>query len=415
MTIIKAEIITIGDEILYGQITDTNSQWISFELDKIGVKTIRKTSVGDDKYEILKVVNEAERRADIVLITGGLGPTNDDITKKTLVEYFDCEMKLHDEALKDVTELFHRRGRVLTETNKGQAFLPTACKYIKNPVGTAPCMWFDKNNKVVVSMPGVPYEMKEIMTGSILPLLVKQFNTTSIVHFIVRTIGIGESNLADLIKDWEINLPKEIKLAYLPSVGEVKLRLTGVDDSIEKITQKVDFEIEKLRPLIAEYIYAYQDETLEVAIGNLLKLKNKKIAVAESCTGGYLSHLFTSVSGSSVYYKGGVVAYDNEVKVKVLGVDVDSLNNEGAVSEYTIKAMAEGVRKVLKTDIGVATSGIAGPEGGTEDKPVGTVWIAYSDSEKTVVKKLQLGIKRDVNIRLASLAVLNLIRQSIEK
>jgi nicotinamide-nucleotide amidase len=410
---IYADIITIGDEILYGQITDTNSQWISAELDKIGIRTKRKSSVSDKENEILEILKEAENRSDIILLTGGLGPTNDDITKKTLAKYFNCELVLHETALKDVTEMFERRGRELTDTNKGQAFLPTACSYIHNTSGTAPGMWFEKNGKIFMSMPGVPYEMKELMTKSVLPKLEEYFKTPTIIHQIIKTIGIGESNLSDLIKNWEAELPKHIGLAYLPSLGEVKLRLTATGDTREQLKNDIDKELQKLRPIISEYIFGYSDEPLEKIIGDILREKKLTVAAAESCTGGYLSYLFTSIAGSSDYFKGSIIAYHNEIKTKLLEVSEENIRTYGAVSENTVKEMAIAVRKKLNTQIGVAASGIAGPGGGTMEKPVGTVWIAYSDSEKTITKKLIFGTNRNINIRLAAYSLLNLIRVSI--
>jgi nicotinamide-nucleotide amidase len=410
---IHADIITIGDELLYGQITDTNSQWISAELDKIGIRTKRKSSVSDKKVDIMEILAEAEKRSDIILITGGLGPTNDDITKKVLVDYFKCELVLHEEALKDVTELFSRRGRELTELNRGQAFLPTACTYIPNRSGTAPGMWFEKNGKIFISMPGVPYEMKDLMTQSVLPALKKYFQTPVIIHQLVKTTGIGESNLADLIKDWEAQLPEAIKLAYLPSLGEVKLRLTASGENVDQLKIAINNELEKLRPLISDYIFGYTEEPLEKILGDILRTKKLTLATAESCTGGYLSHLFTSIAGSSDYFKGGIIAYHNEIKTNFLDVPEEDILKYGAVSENAVTKMAEAIRLKMNTDIGVSVSGIAGPGGGTPEKPVGTVWMAYSDSGKTVTKKVMLSTKRDVNIRMAAYSVLELIRKSI--
>ena len=410
---IYADIITIGDEILYGQITDTNSQWISAELDLIGIRTKRKSSVSDKEVEILEMLAEAEKRSDIILITGGLGATNDDITKKTLVKYFNTELVLHERALKDVTEIFERRGRELTETNRSQAYLPKNCTYIHNQSGLAPGMWFERNGKVFMAMPGVPYEMKDLMTKSVLPKLKEYFKTPIILHQLIMTIGIGESNLSDLIKQWEEQLPKHIGLAYLPSLGTVKLRLTATGENMNQLKASIDIELNKLQPLIADYIFGYTNEPLEKILGDILKEKKLTVATAESCTGGYLSHLFTSIAGSSAYFKGGVIAYDNEIKMSFLGVKEEDIQNYGAVSEETVKVMAEAVRKKMNTDIGVAASGIAGPGGGTEDKPVGTIWIAYSDSKKTIAKKLILSTRRDTNIKLASNSILNMIRELI--
>ena len=412
---IKAELLTIGDEILYGQITDTNSQWMSVALSNIGVKVIRKTAVGDDEQEIMTAFAEAEQRADIILITGGLGPTSDDITKPCLAKYFNCGLKINQEALAEVTEFFKSRGRELTEVNRLQAALPEACIKINNPVGTAPGMWFEKGKKVFVSMPGVPHEMKRMMTNIVIPKLKDFFDTPVIHHKIIRTVGIGESFLADKIATWEGALPPHVKLAYLPNLGEVKLRLTSTGASREQLQAEADRLIKDLLPLAQDYIYGYDDDLLELVIGNELREKKLTIAVAESCTGGYLSHLITSVPGCSDYFLGSMIPYAYEIKMSQLGVKPETLEKYGAVSEPTISEMANVVRARFHSDIGVATSGIAGPGGVTPEKPVGTVWIAYSDKHHTVTKKLQLSKDRAINIRMASIAVLNLIRLSLPK
>ena len=411
--IIKAEILTIGDEILYGQITDTNSQWMGTELSNIGVKVVRKTTVGDEEGEILTALSEAEQRADIILITGGLGPTSDDLTKPCLCKYFNCGLKMNEEALAEVTEFFTSRGRELTEVNRQQAMLPEACEKVTNPIGTAPGMWFSKGKKVFVSMPGVPHEMKKMMSDIILPRLKKEFQTPFIHHKIIRTVGIGESFLSDKISAWEKSLPAHVKLAYLPSLGEVKLRLTSSGKSESDLMAESQDLIEKLKPLAGEYIFGYDTDPLEVVIGNTLREKKLTISVAESCTGGYLSHLITSVPGSSEYFLGSMIPYAYEIKMRQLGVKPETLEKYGAVSEPTISEMASVVRARFTTDIGVATSGIAGPGGATPEKPVGMVWIAYSDKHQTVTKKLQLSNDRMINIRMASVAVLNLIRLSL--
>lgn len=412
---ILAELLTIGDEILYGQIVDTNSQWMSVELDKVGIKVVRKTTVGDVESEILTAFEEAEKRADVILITGGLGPTSDDLTKPLLAKYFNCEMRLHEEALAEVTAIFKSRGRELTETNKQQAVLPVCCTKITNAIGTAPGMWFEKNGKVFMSMPGVPFEMKKMMTDLVIPRLKEKFPLPVIVHKVIRTVGIGESMLADKIVAWEKSLPSHIKLAYLPSIGEVKLRLTGMGASEKSLKEEIEGLAEKILPLAGEYIYGYGEEPLEVAIGKLLRDKSLTISIAESCTGGYLSHLVTSVPGSSQYFLGSMVPYDYQIKMRQLGVRPEVLEQYGAVSEPTIIEMANIVRAKFNTDIGVATSGIAGPGGATPEKPVGLVWIAYSDKNHTVTRKLQLTTDRLLNIKAASTAVLNLIRLSLPK
>lgn len=413
MKIITAELLTIGDEILYGQIVDTNSQWMSVELDKVGIKVIRKTSVGDQEQEILTAFAEAEKRADIILITGGLGPTSDDLTKPLLAKYFNCDLVMNEEALAEVTAFFKSRGREMTELNRQQAALPSACTKITNPIGTAPGMWFERSGKIFMSMPGVPHEMKKMMTEHVIPKLKETFRMPVIQHKVIRTIGIGESFLADKISSWEKALPTHIKLAYLPSLGEVKLRLTGFGDDAQSLEKEINTLAEKLLPLAGEYVYGYGDEPIEVAIGKMLRERKLTLSMAESCTGGYLSHLITSVPGCSDYFLGSMVPYAYEIKMRQLGVKPEVLEKYGAVSEQTIIEMANIVRAKFNTDIGVATSGIAGPGGATPEKPVGMVWIAYSDKYQTVTKKLQISQDRAINIRMASVAVLNLIRMSL--
>ena len=413
MRAVTAEILTIGDEILYGQIVDTNSQWMGAHLSDAGIKVVHKTTVGDIEQDILNAFAEAERRADIILITGGLGPTSDDLTKPCLAKYFDCEMRIHEEALAEVTEFFVSRGRVLTDVNRLQASLPVCCEKITNRMGTAPGMWFHRNGKVFVSMPGVPHEMKTMMTEIIIPKLRRTFQTPTIHHTIIRTVGIGESFLAEKISLWEKDLPAHIKLAYLPGYGEVKLRLTASGSDGDALKKEIDSLVEKIKPLAGEYIYTIGNDSLEVVLGNILRKKKLTISVAESCTGGYLTHMITSVPGSSDYFSGSVIVYSNEVKIKELGVKQESLVSEGAVSERVIREMAEQVRFKFNTDIGAATSGIAGPGGGTPEKPVGTVWIAYADKYQTISRKLQLSKDRVINIKLTSINVLNLIRAGI--
>lgn len=410
---IYAELITIGDEILYGQIINTNTAWMGQELNKIGIKVVRHTSVGDNEEDVLRAFEVAENRADIILITGGLGPTKDDLTKNILCNYFNCGLELDNKRLEEVTEYFKTRGRELTELNRLQAMMPTACVSIANKLGTAPGMWFDKQGKVFVSMPGVPFEMKTIMTDYVIPKLIKQFKTPFIYHRMILTVGIGESALAPIIEQWEDSLPPHIRLAYLPTMGMVRLRLTGVGNNQEQILQEVKQEEYKLLTLIPSYVYGFDDETLEGNVGKMLSDRNFKIATAESCTGGALASKIVSVAGSSTYFEGGIVSYSYDLKTNELGVPMELLLQKGAVSEEVVKIMAESVRKRYRTDIGISASGIAGPDGGTPDKPVGTVWIAYSDANKTITKKLQLGSNRENNIQLTVVNCLNLIRQSL--
>ena len=410
---ITAEILTIGDEILYGQITDTNSQWMSSELDQLGIKVIRKTTVGDTEEAILEAFADAEERADITLITGGLGPTNDDLTMPMLAKYYGSEIILNEDVLQHVKVFFESRGRTFTELNRRQALVPANALVLHNELGTAPGTWYERNRKVFVSMPGVPHEMKNLMKTHVLPKLQSFFQTPVIYHKLIKTVGIGESFLATKIEDWENALPDHISLAYLPSIGHVKLRLTAVGDDQEVLEKEVDQLIAELMPLAGKYIYGYGQTTIEEAIGEILKKQGKTIALAESCSGGYVQHKITSIAGSSEYFQGGVVPYHNDYKINVLGVNPKTLEAHGAVSEQTVEEMAENARRLFKSDVGAASSGIAGPGGGTEEKPVGTVWIAYADGEKTISKKLQLTKNRKLNIELTYISLLNLVRKSL--
>jgi nicotinamide-nucleotide amidase len=410
MKSVKAEIIAIGDELLYGQIVDTNSHWISIELDLLGVRVIRKTTVGDNREDILKAFSEAEKRADLILITGGLGPTQDDLTKPLLAEFFDCPTVEVPEAVEAVSSYFRRRGREMTPLNILQGHLPACCTYVPNEVGTAPGMWFERKNTYWMSMPGVPHEMKKLMRDFVLPKIPQLFELPVIVHQVIKTVGIGESWLADLIKDWENGLPSHLKLAYLPSLGHVKLRLTGFGESKEQLESEIQEQIQKILPTIEKYVYGYNEETLETAIAKLLIQSDKTIALAESCSGGFVSHLITTIPGSSRYFQGSIVPYHNQFKRELLGVKAETLNSVGAVSEETVLQMAEGVRAQFQSDFGLASSGIAGPDGGSEEKPVGTVWIACVGNGVSKAKKLQLTQDRMLNIQLTAVAVLNLLR-----
>ncbi len=413
MKAVIAEIITIGDEILYGQIVDTNSAWMGTELTKIGIKVKQITSISDSSEHIIAALDQARERADIILMTGGLGPTKDDLTKIVLTDYFNTSLKLHEPSLADVTEIFKSRGREITELNTQQAYLPESCTPIRNVLGTAPGMWFERDGKVYVSMPGVPFEMKRMMTDIILPKLKAYFKTPEIIHKVIQTVGIAESVLAHRLETWETNLPDHIKLAYLPHLGSVRLRLTGQSMDAAQLELDLQKEADKLQFIIPDYIFAYGEVNLEEVVGLKLKELGLTIATAESCTGGYLAHKITSIAGSSAYFQGSIVAYHNEIKIKELNVKPETLQQHGAVSEATVKEMAENIRRKLGADIGVATSGIAGPDGGTADKPVGTIWIAYADKYKTEAKLLHLNKDRLLNIEYTALAVLNLVRQSL--
>ncbi|MFC5408353.1 competence/damage-inducible protein A [Larkinella bovis] len=408
---ILTEVITIGDEILFGQITDTNTQWIGAELTKLGIRTIRKSSVGDQRQSILDVLNEATQRADVVILTGGLGPTKDDITKVTLCEFFNTQLERNPEALGFVTKFFESRGRQLTEINARQADLPQNCTYIPNDWGTAPGMWFHENETVYISLPGVPFEMKNLMQYRIIPKLQQHFETPVIVHKIIRTVGIGESFLAETIANWEDNLPEHLKLAYLPQFSQVRLRLTGTGTDLLQLRAEIDEQVAAVLPLIQPYVYGFDEDEIEMVVARLLSEKSWMLATAESCTGGFVASQITKYAGSSQYFVGGVVSYSNTVKVNQLGVKPETLGQVGAVSEETVRQMAEGVRLKLGANVGIATSGIAGPDGGTPEKPVGTIWIACSTEKQTVARLLKLGPYREQNIQHTAVHVLNLLRQ----
>ena len=409
---IKAEIITIGDEILYGQTLDTNSHWMSAALDEINIKVYQKTTIGDTEEHILSSLEEAEKRADVILITGGLGPTNDDLTKPTLAKYFGVGLVRNEAALQEIKDLFYRAGREMSVMNERQADLPANCLKITNHVGTAPGMWFEVRNKIFISMPGVPYEMKQMMERNLLPMLREKFTKEVIHHRMVKTLGVPESTLAEQIKDWEDRLPPHQKLAYLPTFGQVKLRLTSTGSDLALLKKESQDQIDQLLPLISRHVFGFDKDELEQVLGDRLKAKNATIATAESCTGGQIAAAFTSVPGSSAYFKGSVVAYHNQVKIDQLEVDPEAIQAHGAVSEVVVSQMAENVRRLLKTDVGLATSGVAGPGGGTPEKPVGTIWLAYADNNKTIAKKVQFTRNREMNIKFGVMSALNLFRMN---
>ena len=414
-----AEIITIGDEILIGQIVDTNSAWMGQQLSLNGIQVHQITSVSDNKQHILTALKEAEGRADIIFITGGLGPTKDDITKTTLCEYFNSHLVFNEEAYKDVERLFHSRGREVTPINRKQAEIPANAKFVRNRNGTAPSMWFEERGKIFISMPGVPYEMKSVMYEEVIPQLIKRFALPAIVHKTVFTQGIGESFLADLLADWENSLAKHnIKLAYLPSPGKVKLRLSTTGKNKQELINIIDKKIEELMPLASEYIYGVEEFgaeplTMEAQVGKLLLEKKVTVSTAESCTAGNISHLLTRISGSSAYYMGTVVSYADYVKENELGVNPQLIKTVGAVSKEVAEQMAIGVRKKMKTDYSISVTGIAGPSGATETKPVGLMWIAVATPTKVVSEKFLFGDHRERNIEKASLAALDMLRKEL--
>jgi len=407
-----AEIITIGDEILIGQIVDTNSAWMAGRLNEIGIRVKQISSVSDDRQHILTALKEAAVRADLILITGGLGPTKDDITKKTLCEYFGVGLVMNQGALENVERIFARLKGTLTElleVNRQQALVPENCEVIQNQNGTAPCMWFNEGGKIYVSMPGVPHEMMYLMEGDILPRLKSAFKLPAIVHYTILTAGEGESALANRIADIEDVLPAHIKLAYLPKLGQVRLRLSGYGETEDILKEEVQAYAAKIVERVKNVVVAEEDIPIEKAILNRMEKDSLTLSVAESCTGGYLSHLFTLHPGSSKVFLGGGVTYSNGLKETILGVKSETLEFFGAVSEETVREMVEGALRNFNSDYAVAVTGIAGPDGGTPEKPVGTVWIAVANINKTFAKKLTFGNKRRQNIERSAIAALNML------
>lgn len=405
----KATVITIGDEILIGQIVDTNSAWIGQQFSAMGIKLHEIISVGDDAAQIVDALNRAKAASQIVLMTGGLGPTKDDITKKTLVDYFNTELVLNEEVWEKMRQIFEKRGLKVLELNRSQAMIPKDSIMLPNTRGTAQGMWFDKEGVVFVSLPGVPHEMKHLMETQVMPRLKERFAFPKIVHATIMTAGAGESVIANMLSEFEAGLPENYKLAYLPDLGVVKLRLTARGDS-DQLKEEVHLQKEKMKAVLGDYFYAEGEERLESVIGRALSTANETVSCAESCTGGYIAHLFTTVPGSSKYFEGGVVSYSYEVKKKLLGVNASTLEKHGAVSEECVKEMLGGLLKATGTTYGIAVSGIAGPDGGTADKPVGTVWIAVGSKDNMVAKKFQFFPSRMENIRVFSHAALNLLR-----
>jgi nicotinamide-nucleotide amidase len=411
----KAEIITIGDEILIGQIIDTNSAWIAEQFNLYGIEIYQITSVHDDPRPITRALKNAEKKVDIVILTGGLGPTKDDITKQVLCNYFNTKLVFHEPVFENIKQRFKNRNIDINKLNRDQALVPEACQVLINRMGTAPGMWFEKNDTIYVSVPGVPFEMKYLVANEILPRLVSLGRVKAIYHKTVNTLGLPESILAELIENWEISLPRNIKLAYLPNPLSVRLRLSAVGTDLKVIEKQVAEEIEKLKRIIPDNIYSFDNESLAEVIGKMLKSKEKTLSLAESCTGGYISQLITSIPGSSSYYKGSITAYSNEVKCNVLDVNMTSIEEFGAVSNQVVSEMAQGVRKLLKSDYSIATSGIAGPDGGTPEKPVGTVWIAIADENSVTAEKFVFGDNRERNIIRSSQTALQMLRKKLIK
>ncbi|MFC2152271.1 competence/damage-inducible protein A [Bacteroidota bacterium] len=409
----KAEIITIGDEILIGQTIDTNSAWMANSLNLIGVDICRITSISDKKKEIFKALDNAKKDVDIILVTGGLGPTDDDITKQALAEYFKTVLVHNKQVLKHIEQFVIKRKAFMNERNIKQAEVPKKCKIIKNKIGTAPGMLFEQDGKIIISMPGVPFEMKTMMTSFIIPELAKKKGDLQIIHKVILTQGWPESKLAEYLEDWESKLPDLVSVAYLPSPGLIKLRLTAKGNNKVLLENLIDEQVKKLENIIPELICGYDSEKLEEVIGRILIEKNKVLSVAESCTGGNIAHLITTIPGSSEYFTGGIVAYSNKIKQDVLNVSNRNIIDYGAVSKQVVEEMAVGVKRLYNTDFAIATSGIAGPTGGTKDKPVGTTWIAVSDKSKVISERFIFGDHRERNIQRASLTALNMLRKLI--
>lgn len=409
------EIITIGNELLIGQVVDTNSAWMGQLLNNAGFDVSQISSIQDTKAAIVRALDQSLERVDVVLMTGGLGPTKDDITKETLAEYNNSKLVFNQQVYNDVERFLKGRVKGINKLNRGQAYVPECCQVISNTMGTAPIMWFEKDNKIVVSMPGVPSEMKKAMTSDILPRLKKRFNTGHILHKTIQIFNIPEAVLAEQLEEWEDSLPNYISLAYLPNPGKIRLRLTAKTDDVERAEGDIQRLVKHLYELVGDNIFSEEDVSVERLLAKELTKRGKTLASAESCTGGNIGHLITSLPGSSVYYKGGVIAYENSVKEAVLNVKTSDLENYGAVSQQVVEQMASGVRNLLKTDYAVATSGIAGPDGGTDEKPVGTVWVAAAGDFGVMSKCYNFGKLRERNIQRASEAAIVMLLSEFSK
>ena len=404
--------ISIGDELLIGQVINTNAAWLGEHLSEAGFHLDSSLTIGDSENAILNAF-DACMDADLVLVTGGLGPTADDITKPTVCKFFDTELEFCQAAYDNVVSLFKRRGFQMSERNRSQAMLPKACQYIPNTYGTAPCMWLEKNGVAFVFMPGVPFEMKGIFTDELLPRIKEHFQSIPYEKRVVMTTGIGESFLADKIKDWEDALPEFLSLAYLPQYGMVRLRLSGRHEDARMLHETLDREVAKLVALISEYIFAMQDQSIERTVFDLLKSKGMTFASAESCTGGNIAHVITLIPGSSEVFKGTAVTYATPMKTKVLGVPAETIEKQGVVSQEVVESMATGVRDLMEADFGVATTGVAGPSGGSEENPVGTVWIGVASAKGVVSKRFNFGKDRENVINRATIAAYEMLRQQI--
>ena len=409
---VKIEIITIGDEILIGQIVDTNSAWMGAELSKAGFDVVQITSVHDEVMPIQSALKAALGRADVVLVTGGIGPTKDDVTKRTLCDFFHTRLVHSEAVLQNIQRLYTHRRDVLNDLTRAQAMVPESATIIQNTVGTAPITWFDcEGGQVVVSMPGVPYEMRQAMSAEVIPRLQKKFDTPALLHKTLLVTGYPESALALKMADWEAALPANLHVAYLPNYSIIRLRLTGTGDDMLALDFAMNQQIDRLKALLGTAVVCDEDITVAEWLGRLLKSRGLTLATAESCTGGNIAHLITQVPGSSEYFKGTVVSYANEVKTGVLGVRAGDLERHGAVSQPVVEQMAQGVRRLLRTDWAVATSGIMGPGGGTPDKPVGTVWMAVCSADRLISRPYHVNHHREQNIERASQLALLMLRE----
>lgn len=409
----KATILTIGDEILIGQIVDTNSVSIAKHLNTAGIVVREKISIGDDRTQILDTVSRALHGSEVTVITGGLGPTKDDITKKTLAELFNSDMHYDETVAAHVERMLTARGIDFNELNRSQALVPDACTVLFNAHGTAPGMWFERDGHVVVSLPGVPYEMEHLMQDEVMPRLKARFSLRQIVHRTMITAGLPESMLAKRIETWENALPPYLKLAYLPNPGAVRLRLSAYEVEGESVAREIERQFEALRRIIPHNVLGYETATMQELVHRILTERRQTLATAESCTGGVIASRFTAMPGASAYFLCGVVSYSNEAKIRVLGVDADTIARYGAVSEQVARQMAEGVRRVAGADYAIATTGIAGPTGGSAEKPVGTVWIAVATPAGTVAQCRQCGTDRGQIIDRASAFAIGLLRDSL--
>jgi len=404
--------ISIGDELLIGQVINTNAAWLGEQLSGAGFQLHSALTIGDAEKDILDAFN-ACMDADLVLVTGGLGPTADDITKPTVCKFFDTELAFCQPAYDNVVSLFKRRGFAMSERNRSQAMLPKACQYIPNTYGTAPCMWLEKNGVVFAFMPGVPFEMKGIFNDELLPRIKAKFHSVPYEKRVIMTTGIGESFLADKIKDWEDALPSFLSLAYLPQHGMVRLRLSGRHEDARLLHETLENETAKLKSLISDYVFAMQDEPIEHVVFELLKSKGLTFASAESCTGGNIAHRITLIPGSSEVFRGTAVTYATPTKTKVLGVPATTIEQYSVVSQPVVEGMAKGVQELMEADFGLATTGVAGPGGGTDENPVGTVWIGLATHEKVVSKRFNFGKDRENVINRATIAAYEMLREEL--